>query len=576
MSQRVALDVAQCDRGVTIVQGSSALVFDGYHGQILERYSTPIADSDWGFIARDERGLYGTATRRKAAYRGDQGEWYNDPTPDQASRVLSRVLFAYDDGASTPRWQYHDGALINTTITLHDGKVFFLEARADGLADRVGRAPHGELQNVFLVALDAGTGKTVWERAFDQPLGAYVTYLSCADGTLLVTNSDAQRAFTLSAHDTRDGAPLWNHTVAAQKTHHSGWLHHPVLLQGKIHVNKHTYDLRTGRVLRVDPFDYHGCGIMAASANAIFHRYEFHGMLDLETGERTEFLGVRGGCWLGQIPAGGLLLAPESSAGCSCAHALQTSMAFAPREVPVEFSGSPDEFIDRAEITLSTNVADGTIRVSTDGSDVTRASPLYTQALALTATTTVTARAYHGDSAYGSAVRATWRRVIPRPAVTGTADLQPGLTLTTYRGSWKEVPDWDDHQPTETLIAPTIDLRQRPADDPLGARLEGYLTVDARDFYEFELTSDGGTRLTLGEHLVMALSGTHGKETRTGRVALDRGPHRLRIDYFDAPDSPEPRARGNSDPKRARILQLRMRTPAAAWQLIPSERLSHD
>ena len=54
--------------------------------------------------------------------------------------------------------------------------------------------------------------------------------------------------------------------------------------------------------------------------------------LDLETGKRTEFVGVRGSCWLGQIPAGGLLLAPESGAGCSCTHAIQTSMAFVPED----------------------------------------------------------------------------------------------------------------------------------------------------------------------------------------------------------------------------------------------------
>ena len=31
------------------------------------------------------------------------------------------------------------------------------------------------------------------------------------------------------------------------------------------------------------------------------------------------------------IPGGGLLLAPETSAGCSCGHALQTSIAYVPK-----------------------------------------------------------------------------------------------------------------------------------------------------------------------------------------------------------------------------------------------------
>jgi hypothetical protein len=31
------------------------------------------------------------------------------------------------------------------------------------------------------------------------------------------------------------------------------------------------------------------------------------------------------------IPAGGLLLAPETSAGCSCTHAIQSSIGYIPK-----------------------------------------------------------------------------------------------------------------------------------------------------------------------------------------------------------------------------------------------------
>jgi hypothetical protein len=79
---------------------------------------------------------------------------------------------------------------------------------------------------------------------------------------------------------------------------------------------------------------------MSASHHLIFQRYEFHGILDLKTKKRTELLGVRGGCWIGLIPSGGMLLAPESGAGCSCGHSLQTSVAYVPRSVPKQ-DGKP-------------------------------------------------------------------------------------------------------------------------------------------------------------------------------------------------------------------------------------------
>ena len=46
---------------------------------------------------------------------------------------------------------------------------------------------------------------------------------------------------------------------------------------------------------------------------------------------RVEIAGIRGGCWINLIPAGGLLLAPEASSGCYCTHAIQISAAWAPR-----------------------------------------------------------------------------------------------------------------------------------------------------------------------------------------------------------------------------------------------------
>ncbi|MCA9411975.1 MAG: hypothetical protein KC944_12250, partial [Candidatus Omnitrophica bacterium] len=63
---------------------------------------------------------------------------------------------------------------------------------------------------------------------------------------------------------------------------------------------------------------------------AIFFRHHFHSIWDLDTDERIQYEGLRSGCWLGIVPAGGILLAPESSAGCYCADPIQTSIAFLP------------------------------------------------------------------------------------------------------------------------------------------------------------------------------------------------------------------------------------------------------
>jgi hypothetical protein len=39
---------------------------------------------------------------------------------------------------------------------------------------------------------------------------------------------------------------------------------------------------------------------------------------------------TRSGCWINMIQAGGLVLVPEASSGCTCGFPLQTSLAYIP------------------------------------------------------------------------------------------------------------------------------------------------------------------------------------------------------------------------------------------------------
>ena len=54
-------------------------------------------------------------------------------------------------------------------------------------------------------------------------------------------------------------------------------------------------------------------------------------MCDLATGKNSKVTKVsRPGCWINIIPAGGLLLIPEASSGCTCDFPIQSSMALIP------------------------------------------------------------------------------------------------------------------------------------------------------------------------------------------------------------------------------------------------------
>jgi hypothetical protein len=89
--------------------------------------------------------------------------------------------------------------------------------------------------------------------------------------------------------------------------------------------------LLTGKRL---PFDFsrsYGCGILAGSKRLLVYRSATLGYWDLEGAQRTEnYGGIRPGCWINAIPAGGLVLLADAASWCTCSYLNQATIALAP------------------------------------------------------------------------------------------------------------------------------------------------------------------------------------------------------------------------------------------------------
>ncbi len=337
---------------VYLAHGRYCLAIDGQTGARARRFevveNTPGA-YDWGYVSVTKDWLIGSRQKTGGAYLGDDGEWYEDYAPDQVSRVTSDRLFAYEPATGKLKWTYQRGAILNSTITIADGMVLFLESRnPEALATNTCRLPNEVLTDQVLVALDANTGKELWQKAHDFSACQFMTYLVYANSTAVVTGTDRNKnyhtfAFNAppptrkdvgdSVEDAIPGRLLWSDTHHEDKGHHSGHLQHPLIVGSTFFSDQRSFDLRAGKVLRTDLPERRGCGVMSAAKNAVFFRHHFHAMWDLKTDKRVQFEGIRTGCWLGLITSGGMLLAPESSAGCSCTHAIQTSVGYFPKSL---------------------------------------------------------------------------------------------------------------------------------------------------------------------------------------------------------------------------------------------------
>ncbi len=337
--------VASDDR-LWVSMGPYCVAFDGQTGErVFDREVPDVMQGrahDWGYVARVGEKLLGSGVRHGSHYSGDKGEWYEGSAERDIARVTSDFLFATQWYGGPPVWLYKQGVVLNSTITIGDRFFFFIESRNQAAQTTAsGRMLDEVLQDQVLVALDLNSGKLVWEKPYDFSKCRYVTYVTYGEGTLLVSGTDSESRFHAYAFDAETGEELWQHEAPDKKGHHTGQLAHPTIVNGRVYFNKHTYDLRSGDVLEVEDFNWHGCGVMSASKHTIFSRYEYHGMYDLLTKNRTEFFGLRSGCWLSLIPSGGLLLAPETSAGCSCGHSLQTSIAYVPKWAVLDEQDQP-------------------------------------------------------------------------------------------------------------------------------------------------------------------------------------------------------------------------------------------
>ena len=438
-------NMAAAEEALYLAGGPHCLVLDARTGKPVHRFSVPghagDASVDWGFVGCQGDALLGSAIPQGAA------------TPQMGTeKVVSLSLFALDRGGGQCRWTYERGLIVNSTITFDRGSIYFIEVRSPAPEARgrgkingglpVGLQPH-------LVALDLRSGRPKWERPGDFGQFVHMASLCLGGSTLIAAGSDGlpdkRKRIVPACHtyafDASDGRLLWERHEPDRKGHHSGWLGHPVIVGEQLVHNMQFLDLRSGRVQREDNyFSWHGCGTASASSHAVFRRYQHVGLWDVHTGEREELFSVRSGCWLNAIPAGGMLLVPEASSGCICsAYALQTSVAFAPREAALRFANPVRDFLESIDVELIPSSQASQIRYTLDGTEPGPDSPRYRGPIRLTNTTTLSASEFLDATRVGKLARATYTRLSLRDPVE-IANAKPGLLVELYSGWYLVLP----------------------------------------------------------------------------------------------------------------------------------------
>ncbi len=314
---------------------------------------------EWGFVANEGQVLIGSAVRADSSFQEFWGDaaWFDKVGAAGATtQVCSERLFAYRTPDAEGLWAYGRGLVINSTIALHHGKLYFLENRNLKLPEgATGRVTDRRLWiDLTAVCLDAKTGQVLWDKPAPklQHLTATVGFVQSAYGiatdagflaVLSEGTVDAQGAyqkrgeFRCSLYD-GDGGVKWETTSPWSEDHHGKHITHPVVTENRLYFAPHIHDLANGQPLGKTYGPRRGCSTIVATRNALMFRILGEGSSPLgfwntETGSVSRFMRLRPSCWLNSLPAQGMLLVPEGGAGCSCGGWMETSVGFLPRPV---------------------------------------------------------------------------------------------------------------------------------------------------------------------------------------------------------------------------------------------------
>jgi hypothetical protein len=104
------------------------------------------------------------------------------------------------------------------------------------------------------------------------------------------------------------------------------------------------------------------------------------------------------------------------------------------------------------------------------------------------------------------------------------------LNLSVYQGDWDVLPNFTLENSILEDTAFTFDV---PEGEFVARVYSGYLYIPSTDMYMFALSSDDGSRLSIGGTVVVNNDGLHGAQVMNGTIALAEGWHACRVEWFN-------------------------------------------
>lgn len=190
-------------------------------------------------------------------------------------------------------------------------------------------------------------------------------------------------------------------------------------------------------------------------------------------------------------------------------------------------------FVDQATVEFKKPRKEITLRYTLDGSDPDQNSALYTGPFKLNKTTTVKVKSFLPGGHEGDEYVAHYEQQDLQPAET-VANLRTGLHVSYFEGRFSTVDSLSRSKVIMQDVVQGIKVPYFARQSAFGLRFAGLIQIPKDGVYTFFTSTDDGSRLYVGDQLVVDNDGPHSEQVRAGQIALKAGLHPFALLYFNS------------------------------------------
>ena len=218
-------------------------------------------------------------------------------------------------------------------------------------------------------------------------------------------------------------------------------------------------------------------------------------------------------------------------------------------------------FANRHTVSLAHHYPQLEVRYTLDGTTPTSSSLPYSREIRIDESTKVQARFFDLQGNPRSRTSSQfYKKLLPLPAVNPTS-LETGLRYQYFEGDFTVLPSFENLKLVREGVAADFQVGKLGREDHFAVAYTGYFQAAQSGVYTFDLISDDGSALYLHDRQVINNDGSHSRRSRQGKIALSKGFHPIRIEYFEDYD-------GES-------LEVHIQGPGLNLQPIPFDLLFH-